>query len=124
MADPPKHIAGSPVPHCRMIRIFAAICARREPKHDAEMDSMRKRRRRFLQLAAAVAVLAAAPHPASSQAAYPTRPVRFIVGQAAGSSSDITARLIAQWLSERLHQQFVVEARPGAGGNIATEAVV
>jgi len=85
---------------------------------------MRKRRRRFLQLAAAVAVLAAAPHPASSQAAYPTRPVRFIVGQAAGSSSDITARLIAQWLSERLHQQFVVEARPGAGGNIATEAVV
>jgi tripartite-type tricarboxylate transporter receptor subunit TctC len=92
--------------------------------NDAEMDSMRKGRRRFLQLATAAAMLPAAPHPAASQAVYPTRPVRFIVGQAAGSSSDITARLIAQWLSERLHQQFVVETRPGAGGNIATEAVV
>jgi len=85
---------------------------------------MREGRRRFLQLSAAGTMLAAAPHPAAPQAAYPTRPVRFIVGQAAGSSSDITARLIAQWLSERLHQQFVVETRPGAGGNIATEAVV
>ena len=56
--------------------------------------------------------------------AYPTRPVRIIVGQAAGSSSDITARLVAQWVSERLGQQFVIEVRPGAGGNIATEAAV
>jgi tripartite-type tricarboxylate transporter receptor subunit TctC len=79
---------------------------------------------RFLQLAAAAAVLATLPHVAAGQGSYPTRPVRFIVGQAAGSSSDITARLIAQWLSERLGQQFIVEARPGAGGNIATEAVV
>jgi tripartite-type tricarboxylate transporter receptor subunit TctC len=85
---------------------------------------MRKRRRLFLQLAAAVAVLSTVPQLAAAQGSYPTRPVRFIVGQAAGSSSDITARLIAQWLSERLGQQFVVEARPGAGGNIATEAVV
>src|SRR2546423_3762278 len=85
---------------------------------------MRKRRRFVLQLAAAAAVLAALPHVAAAQGSYPTRPVRFIVGQAAGSSSDITARLIAQWLSERLGQQFIVEARPGAGGNIATEAVV
>jgi tripartite-type tricarboxylate transporter receptor subunit TctC len=55
---------------------------------------------------------------------YPTRPVRIIVGQAAGSGSDIAARLLGQWLSERLGQPFVVENRPGAGGNIATEAVV
>jgi tripartite-type tricarboxylate transporter receptor subunit TctC len=56
--------------------------------------------------------------------AYPTRPVRIIVGQAAGSGSDIAARLLGQRLSERLGQPFVVENRPGAGGNIATEAVV
>jgi tripartite-type tricarboxylate transporter receptor subunit TctC len=55
---------------------------------------------------------------------YPTRPVQILVGQAAGSSSDINARLIAQYLSEHLGQQFVVEIRPGATGNIATEAVV
>ena len=58
-----------------------------------------------------------------AQGGYPNRPVHFIVGQAAGSSSDITARLIGQWLSEKLGQQFVVEARPGAAGNIATEFV-
>jgi tripartite-type tricarboxylate transporter receptor subunit TctC len=85
---------------------------------------MQQARRRFLQLAGTLAMLAAAPRPARAQGGYPSRPVRFIVGQAAGSSSDITARLIAQWLSERLGQQFVVETRPGAGGNIATEAVV
>jgi tripartite-type tricarboxylate transporter receptor subunit TctC len=56
--------------------------------------------------------------------AYPTRPVRIIVGQAAGSGSDTAARLIGQWLSERLGQQFIIENRPGAAGNIATEAVV
>jgi tripartite-type tricarboxylate transporter receptor subunit TctC len=55
---------------------------------------------------------------------YPTRPVHVLVGQAAGSSSDITARLIAQYLSDHLGQQFVVEIRPGATGNVATEAVV
>jgi tripartite-type tricarboxylate transporter receptor subunit TctC len=84
---------------------------------------MQQARRRFMQLAGA-AVLSAGSHRARAQGGYPARPVRFIVGQAAGSSSDITARLIAQWLSERLGQQFVVETRPGAGGNIATEAVV
>jgi len=56
--------------------------------------------------------------------AYPARPVRVIVGQAAGSTSDIFARLIGQWLSQRLGQQFVIETRPGAGTNIGTEAVV
>src|SRR5258708_5930115 len=85
---------------------------------------MKQTRRRFLQRAGAVAVFPSAPYLAGAQGGYPTRQVRFIVGQAAGSSSDITARLVAQWLSERLGQQFVVETRPGAGGNIATEAVV
>src|SRR5262249_48803390 len=81
-------------------------------------------RRRFLQRAGALAVAPAFASLAGAEAPYPTRPVRFVVGQAAGSSSDITARLFAQRLSERLGQQFVVEPRPGAAGNTATEAVV
>ncbi len=84
---------------------------------------MKLRRRRFLHLAAGVAALPVASRIASAQT-YPTRPVRIIVGQAAGSGSDIAARLLGQWLSKRLGQPFVVENRPGAGGNIATEAVV
>jgi len=80
-------------------------------------------RRRFLRLAAAALTLPAVPWRARAQS-YPARPVRVIVGQAAGSSSDITARLIGQFVSERLGQQFVVEVRPGAAGNIATEAAV
>jgi tripartite-type tricarboxylate transporter receptor subunit TctC len=80
-------------------------------------------RRTFLLLAAGALALPAVSRAAKAQA-YPSRPVRIIVGQAAGSSSDITARLVAQWVSERLGQQFIVEVRPGAGGNIATEAVV
>jgi tripartite-type tricarboxylate transporter receptor subunit TctC len=83
---------------------------------------MRLPRRKFLGLAAGAAALPALPRAAFAQS-YPTRPVRMIVGQAAGSSSDITARLIGQFASERLGQQFIVEVRPGAGGNIATEAV-
>src|SRR5262249_30379130 len=75
--------------------------------------------RQFLHLAAGAAML---PAPARAPA-YPSRPVRIIVGQAAGSASDIVARLIAQFLSDRLGQQFLVEVRPGASGNIATEAV-
>ena len=80
-------------------------------------------RRRFLKLAGATALIPAAPYVARAQGGYPNRPVRWIVGQAAGSSSDITARLIGQWLSEKLGQQFIIEARPGATGNIATEFV-
>jgi tripartite-type tricarboxylate transporter receptor subunit TctC len=80
-------------------------------------------RRKFLHLGAAAVALPVLPRMARAQS-YPTHPVRVIVGQAAGSSSDITARLIAQWVSERLGQQFIVEVRPGAGGNIATEAAV
>ena len=80
------------------------------------------KRRNFLNLAAGAAAL---PLVARRAAAldYPTRPVQIIVGQAAASSSDITARLLAQYLSEHLGQQFVVQVRPGATGNIATEQV-
>src|SRR5256712_9161085 len=80
-------------------------------------------RRRFLHLAAGAAVLPALSRVSRAQA-YPTRPVRLIVGFAAGGGYDIVARLIGQWLSERLGQPFVIENRPGAGTNIATEAVV
>jgi tripartite-type tricarboxylate transporter receptor subunit TctC len=80
-------------------------------------------RRQFLHLAAGTAALPALPHIARAQA-YPTRPVRIIVGFPAGGSGDILTRLMGQWLSERLGQQFIIENRPGAGSNIAAEAVV
>src|SRR5258708_3171870 len=80
-------------------------------------------RRQFLRLAAGAAAFPAALRIARAQT-YPSRPVRIIVGTAAGGTSDISARLIAQSLSERLGQQFIVENRPGAGTNIGTEAVV
>jgi tripartite-type tricarboxylate transporter receptor subunit TctC len=80
-------------------------------------------RRGFLHLAAGAAALPAISRVARAQA-YPTRPVRLIVGFPAGGGADTLARLTAQWLSERLGQQFVIENRPGAGTNIATEAVV
>jgi tripartite-type tricarboxylate transporter receptor subunit TctC len=80
-------------------------------------------RRRFLTLAAGAAALPAVSRVARAQA-YPTRPVRIIVGFPAGGGTDVVARLISQWLSQRLRQQFFVENRPGAASNIATEAVV
>src|SRR6185369_2844962 len=76
-----------------------------------------------LHLAASAAALPAVSRIAWAQA-YPSRPVRLIVGFPAGGGADIVARLIGQWLSERLGQSFVIENRPGAGSNIATEAVV
>src|SRR6185503_11303087 len=79
-------------------------------------------RRQFLQLAGAALASSALP-PLASAETYPARPVHMIVGQAAGSSSDITARLIGGYLTEHLRQQFIVEDRPGAGGMIATEFV-
>jgi tripartite-type tricarboxylate transporter receptor subunit TctC len=80
-------------------------------------------RRQFLHLAATAAALPATARMARAQA-YPTRPVRIIVPLPAGAGSDFIARLIGQWLSERLGRQFIIENRPGAGGNIGTEAVV
>jgi tripartite-type tricarboxylate transporter receptor subunit TctC len=84
---------------------------------------MKLPRRKFLHLAAGAAALPAVSRVARAQA-YPTRPVRWIVGFAPGGGNDIIARLMGQWLSERLGQQFVIENRPGAGTNIATEVVV
>jgi tripartite-type tricarboxylate transporter receptor subunit TctC len=84
---------------------------------------MKLRRRTFLRLAAGAAALPALSRAAFAQT-YPTKPVRLIIGYAPGGSADITARIMAQWLTERLGQTFVVESRPGAGSNIGTEAVV
>ena len=84
---------------------------------------MKLPRRQFLHLAAAAVALPAVSRIAMAQT-YPTRPVRLIIGYPPGGSADITARLMGQWLSERLGQPFVIESRPGAGTNIATEAVV
>jgi len=80
-------------------------------------------RRQFLHLAAGTAALPLATRIARAQA-YPTRPVRLILGYAPGNAPDIVARLFGQWLSRRLGQQFVIENRPGAGSNIGAEAVV
>ena len=82
---------------------------------------MKLARRRFLSLAT---LALAAPAVSRAATSYPTRPVRMLVGFAAGGAPDIAARLVGQWLSDRLGQQIVVENRTGAGGNIATEAVI
>ena len=83
----------------------------------------RPHRRQFLHFAASAAFLSIASRPSMAQS-YPTRPVRIIVGAPPGGGSDISARLIGQWLTERLGQPFIVENRPGGGGTISTEAVV
>ena len=84
---------------------------------------MKLSRRHFLHAASGAAALQFAPRAARAQV-YPSRPIRLIVTFGAGTAPDIIARLIGQWLSERLGQQFVIENRPGFGGNIATEYVV
>src|SRR5262249_25690068 len=89
-------------------------CSRGMPMHVA--------RRRLFYLAACAAALPAGARSARAQS-YPSRPVRLIVGLAAGGGQDIVARLMGQWLSERLGRQFIVENRPGASGNLALEAV-
>ena len=83
---------------------------------------MKASRRTFLNLAAGAAALPVMSRIARAQA-YPSRPVHIVVGFPPGGSVDITARLIGQWLSERLGQQFVIDNRPGGGTNIGTEAV-
>jgi tripartite-type tricarboxylate transporter receptor subunit TctC len=80
-------------------------------------------RRRFLHLASGAIAVPAVARLARADS-YPVRPVRLIFGYAPGGSADITARLIAQWLTEKLGQSFIVEARPGAGSNIGTEAAL
>src|SRR6266550_2722345 len=84
---------------------------------------MKLPRRRFLHLAAGAAALPAVSRIAKAQA-YPSRSVRLVVPFGSAGATDITARLLGQWLSERLGQQFIIENRPGAGGNIGTEVVV
>jgi tripartite-type tricarboxylate transporter receptor subunit TctC len=84
---------------------------------------MKLRRRQFLQLATSAVALPVVPRIARAQA-YPTRPARIIVPYPAGAFADISARLVGQWLSEHFGQQFVIENRPGAGGNIGTEVAV
>lgn len=86
-------------------------------------DAMNIPRRRFLHLAGATAVIPALSRSATAQD-YPTRAVHILVGFPPGGGADLSARLIGQWLSERLGQPFVIENRPGAATNIATEAVV
>jgi tripartite-type tricarboxylate transporter receptor subunit TctC len=84
---------------------------------------MKLPRRKFLLLAGSAAAFSTALRAARAQA-YPSRPVRIVVGYAPGGGQDILARLIGQWLSDRLGQPFIIENRPGSGANIATEAVV
>src|SRR5205807_6004660 len=96
------------------------MCAHRQ---DRGGSVVKLPRRKFLRLAAGAVALPVVSHVASAQA-YPSRPVRMIVGFAPGSAPDIVARLTGQWLSDRLGQPFLIENRPGAASNIGTEAVV
>src|SRR5882724_7630866 len=106
------------------------VCSRRvsswiaSPRRGADCGGsiMKFPRRTFLHLAMGAAALPAVPRTVRAQA-YPSRPVRIVVGFPAGGATDIQARLMGQWLSDRLGQQFIVENRAGASGNIGTEAV-
>src|SRR5262245_53610569 len=92
-------------------------------EHPNDEEALNLSRRRFLRLATAPIAVPFMMRSASAQA-YPSRPVRLISGFAAGGPNDLFARLIGQWLSERLGQPFLIENRVGAGGNIGAEAVV
>src|SRR5262245_53766389 len=86
-------------------------------------NAMKLPRRKFLHLAAGAAAMPTVSHVAWAQA-YPTKPVRWIVGFAPAGGNDIVARLMGQWLTERLGQPFVIDNRPGAATNIAAEAAI
>ena len=101
----------------------ARVQHRPAPRGNKRRVVTQQPRRRVLSLAAGAAALPVVSRFAWAQA-YPTRPVRIVVSAAAGGGDDVVARLIAKWLSERFRQPFIVENRPGAGGNIGTEAVV
>jgi tripartite-type tricarboxylate transporter receptor subunit TctC len=104
------------------VRKTARVQHRSAPRSNERHLVTQHPRRRVLRLAAGAAALPAISRTSWAQA-YPTRPVRIVVGFPAGGSNDLYGRLIAQWLSERLGQQFVVENRAGAGGNLAAESV-
>jgi tripartite-type tricarboxylate transporter receptor subunit TctC len=105
-----------------VVRKTAMVQHRPAPRGNERRLVTQHPRRRILSLAAGAAALPAISRIAWGQS-YPARSVRLVVGFPAGGAADIGARLIAQWLSERLGQQFFIENRPGAGSNIATEAV-
>src|SRR5262245_45075446 len=107
--------------HARIARL--RLFARAQIRSISQGDAMKLPRRTFLHLAAGASALPAVSRIARAQV-YPTRPVRIVASFAPAGSSDIVARLMGQWLSERFGQQFVIENRPGGGGNIGTEAVV
>src|SRR5262249_51563024 len=113
------HERGSPMKN-RKREICTSGSVRDE---DGQPPHLRGHRRQFLHLAAGAAALSAVSHVARAQA-YPARPVRWTVGFTPGGGNDITARLMGQWLTERLGQPFIIENRPGAGTNIAAEGVV
>ena len=101
-------------------RIGCAHPGGRKSRQCVGGSMMKFQRRQFLQLAAGAAALPLTSGIASAQA-YPSRPVRLVIGYTPGGSADLTARLMGQWLSEKLGQSFVIENRPGGGTNIATE---
>src|SRR5205814_871646 len=116
-----------------LLRSLAPVGLSRDQRHPANLRPQHcsgralvmklPHRRQFLHLAAGAAALPAMSRVTWAQA-YPSRPVRILVGFVAGGSQSITARLIGQWLSEQLGQSFIIENRPGGGSNIAVEAVV
>src|SRR5262245_19580164 len=110
----PRSAAGNELPICRCTPLGGSIMTK------VKLPD----RRQFLHLAAGGAAALPVMSRIARAQAYPSRPVRVVVGFAPGGTTDIVARLIAQWLSERLGQQFIVENRPGANASIATETVI
>src|SRR5262249_27765269 len=108
---------------CEVVPILDIKCRRALMRTKTVDGAMRLPRREFLQLSAGAAALFAAPRVTAAQS-YPSRPARLIAGFPPGTATDTDARLIAQWLSEKLGQQFIVDNRTGAGTNIAVESVV